>query len=117
MREPTHNNAILDVAISSAPDTVRDINVTPQSLSKHKAVSVVLNFRTNPCMTFKRRIYDYKNADWPSLNTAIKEEKWDDVLSAKTADEMAEKWTKKFKYIMEKFIPTKLIKIYPNKSP
>ena len=117
IKEETHNKAILDVIISSSPDIVRETEVASQSLSKHRAVKAILNFRMTPSSKIRRRIYEYDKADWKALNQDIEREDWEVVLGEKTADDMAEKWTRKYKDLINKHIPTKDIYISRDDAP
>ena len=55
---------------------------------------------------FKRKVLDYKHADWEALKSDIKEKDWSDVLGKETANDMAEEWTRTYMRLVERHIPT-----------
>ena len=115
--EKTHDESILDVAITSNPENIKDIIVRPQSLSKHNAVIVKYNFQGPSRPKYTRRIYDYNKANWEELRESIKNTDWTEAAKGSDADERAENWTKTFTKLIEKHIPTMTVKINQNDAP
>ena len=66
--EPTRQNNILDLIFVTNPSLVKNITTIP-GLSDHNAV--IMDSFIKPCFTVtkKRKLYNFKKADWPSLET------------------------------------------------
>ena len=96
---------------------VKGSGVTPQSLSRHKAVFIELKLKPPTIPLFTTKIYDYNNKEWERLNEDLRLTDWSHVLGMGNADEMAETWTIKYKEIQLKYIPIRTVKITPNDAP
>ena len=81
--QPTHDKGkILDLLFSNLPGAVEDIVVLGKNeicSSDHFGISfaVKMNFRKK---IGKRKIYNYKRANWEGLNNDLKSVKWDEHL-------------------------------------
>ena len=87
-------------------------------VSDHKATYISLIFDYNIKRAYKRKIWDYKNADFDKLNLLIAESNWSFLISeANNVSEAAENFTAHFLSCVRECVPGKNITIRPNDKP
>lgn len=96
--QPTRENNILDIILTTDPDIISDIDILPPiGTSDHNVlefnVSLTKDHNNHEC---RQKNYDYKNANFEQINKELKEIEWNKVLDQKTTEE---KW-QKFKNII-----------------
>lgn len=117
IKEKTHENALIDVIMTTSPDTVKDTGTLAPVLSKHRPVFAECNFNASRGTTYKRKVYNYKNADWAGLRRDLQEKNWDPIFRLANVHEMTEEWTTQFIDMMEKHIPTRNVTIRSAEAP
>ena len=63
--------------------------------------------------SYKKKILSYKRTDWEAVNSAIENEAWPPVNDYTSLDENVSIWSNKFQSIIERYTPTKIVKIEP----
>ena len=83
--EPTHYlGNILDVLLTNSPQTVSEINVAGKDsvcASDHLPITCKIRANVRRKQANKRTIYNFKKADWSSLNQELAETPWYSLLS------------------------------------
>ncbi len=72
INEPTHytptSKTLIDFASTTSADLINFSKVNSPSLSNHSDLVVVLSLRKPPTRYTKRKVFDYKKADWAEIN-------------------------------------------------
>ena len=111
--QPTHQGGrTLDLLLTSNESIVSEVSVANQHSvchSDHFAIIFKLNSNVER-VTQKRKMLNFKKANWEGLNKSLNSVKWDDLIGH---DEPEIAW-QKFKLVLnkliEKFIPSVLVK-------
>ena len=83
---------------------------------KQHIISLIFDY--NIKRAYKRKIWDYKNADFDKLNLLIAESNWSFLISeANNVSEAAENFTAHFLSCVRECVPEKNITIRPNDKP
>ena len=69
---------------------MKSVQVSPQALSKHMAITAEYKFKIPPLSTYNRKVFDNKHVNWRELKEELKDTDWIEVLEKQNADEMAE---------------------------
>ena len=84
VQTPTHkHNNILDIFLTDSPDMVEDVNIhEPGSYihSNHSPITFDIKAFLKIFKPKKRTIYNYKNANWDSLNRDLGRIDWEHLL-------------------------------------
>ena len=104
---PNGSTSLIDLALLSDLSHLQScVTLPPLSSSDHLGVSLALKWKTREKshLTKPRRIWMYKNANFPKARELIQATNWEAVLSD-DVDISTELWIKKFLEIMEECIP------------
>ena len=116
-KEPTHymeNSATcIDVAMTSTPSRVNSVFTTSPGISNHSALIVTIDVPVPKGRSYKKKILSYKRTDWEAVNSTIKNEAWPPVNDYTSLDENVFIWSNKFQSIIERYTPTRIVKIEP----
>ena len=81
---PTHvKGNILDLLLTSCPELISDIRVLNENeicKSDHFAIEFSLDIKLNRKKSVKRKIFNFKKANWDSLNDNLKHINWNYLL-------------------------------------
>ena len=73
---PTHRHGkILDILLSDAPNTIENLAISDPGCfiqSDHSPITFTIKAIIKRLKPVKRSVYNYKNADWKSLNYDLK---------------------------------------------
>ena len=85
--EPTHKlGNILDVLLTTCPHLVNKLSVDPRPIcgrSDHSTITININKKVFKKKTKSRNLYNFKRADWNSLNLDLKRTNWKKVICYK----------------------------------
>ena len=112
VREPTRENNILDLVLTSDANLIKELNVENDGLSDHKTVKFLINYsqpRTRPSV---KSYYSFKKANFNSFKDYINNNNWDLFFRNLSSDDAVQKFNKLIIQGQNKFIP--LIKIKNN---
>ena len=110
--DPTHilpnSSSCIDLIFTNQPNLVTESGVHPSLHPKchHQIVFTKLNLKVEYPPLYERFIWDYKNADIPSINRAIDIFDWVNSLEGKNAHEQVHFFNKT---IFHNYIPNKTI--------
>ena len=82
--------------------------MTP-SITDHSAISITLPIRIPASRALEREVWDFRNAQWFNLRADINDHDWH-FLSTLSIDDAAEKFFSELRTLIERRIPTKIIK-------
>ena len=86
---PTHEDGrILDLLLCNAPTFVTNVGVLEKNQvckSGHFAIKFSISLNTKRIKCPKRKLYNYKKANWNQLNNDIRHVKWDRILKGRNA--------------------------------
>ena len=108
---------LIDVIITSSLDLVHKATTLTPSLSNHTDTIVEIKLNRTKHTKIRRKIFDYKRADWQSLRRQIADHNWERIMEEKDVDNMALKWTEDFTEMINLCIPTKEITTNPEEPP
>ena len=86
INEPTHRGGnILDQLLTNQPGLIRDIILEPNMLCQSDHSSLIFNIHKNVPRKrhVKRKLFNYKKADWVGLNKEIRSFNWNGLLRTK----------------------------------
>ena len=108
VKEPTRNNNILDLVLTTNPDMVENVEVIePFGNSDHCIVTFDLKLKTNT-KEWKENYFDYRNGDYEGMRNFLTNTDWSEIQSNDTSVEYA--WTSFRKTIEDavtQFVPQK----------
>ena len=110
IEKPTHiKGRVLDLLLTNSPSLIRDVSILGHNdvcSSDHFCITFNIKVRVKRKKVTKRKIYNYKRADFKGLNSELKHIPWDSVLAG---CDPGTGWVK-FKGILlnlcNKYIPT-----------
>ena len=118
--EPTRisntRQSLLDPILVSTHCDIHDSFVIPVNrlMSDHEATIVFVKFPLNCNKTYKRLVYDYKNADFETCNECISSFNWETILSIDNSmDKNCQNFTDKFIEFIKMCVPQKEVIIRP----
>ena len=124
IEEPTHfpRDAIetcIDLVLTNQPFYMIDKGVlpSPDPLLKHHIVYGKLNFSIPSPPPYKRKIWDYKNANIPAIKTVMGLTPWDFIFTNKTPSEMVSIFSENFLKTMESYVPSKVMSFDDSDAP
>ena len=123
--EPTHytsdnNNKsnILDLIFTDSPGGVVSSGVEPPVAASHHSVTYCVTGVIPKPLPYLRDIWSFDKGDYPSLNLALSEIPFIDILSnIESIDTCVSTWTELVLQAAREFIPNKTIKIKPQDKP
>ena len=111
--------AILDLVLTSNPHLVSSVSTQPPlGTSDHLSLLCKLDLtiaRRRP--TFSKTIWSYEKADFIELNKVLSNTDWSNAYFAEDVDLALSSWTSTFMSIVNKHIPSKVIKNIKPKNP
>ena len=86
----------MDQFLSNIPHFVKESGtILPVADNDHNTAFVKLNFKSPKVKSYSRLMWDYKKADWASLNREIKQNDWTDTLDGNDIDSICLRFTEK----------------------
>ena len=111
VQEPTPQNNILDLVLTTHPDLIEGTYVVP-GMNDHNAVICDINFKTKPSLNPPRSVYLYKRTDMGGLQEQLRNSYKSFQASEPSTKLVEENWTL-FKTILfgtiKKHIPQKTL--------
>ena len=113
--DPTHilpnSSSCIDLIFTNQPNLVTESGVYPSLLLKchYQIVFAKLNLNVEYPPLYERLIWDYKNADIPSINRAIDIFDWGNSFKGKNVHEQVHFFNKTILNIFHNYIPNKTI--------
>ena len=89
-----------------------------QTISDHRATYVYIHYNANVNSAYKRKIWNYKGADFKLLNKLIHECDWEHIIeNTETIENATLNFTEKFMSFIHLCIPENTVTIRPNDKP
>ena len=113
--DPTHmfpnSCSCIDLIFTNQSNLVTENGVHPCLLAKchHQIVFAKLNLKVEYPPQYERLIWDYKNADIPSINRAVDIFDWGNSFEGKNVHERVHFFNKTILNIFHNYIPNKII--------
>ena len=101
INEPTRitetTSSILDQFVSNIPEYVNDSGVDPPLLTNdHCTISITLSFKISKLQPIERLIWQYNNADFKALNSALQNTDWSPCFEQANINGACLKWNEMF---------------------
>ena len=110
---PTHEQGrTLDIVLTSKLELIKDVTILNQHdvcHSDHFGIKFKLNFKVKK-LVIKRKMFNYKKANWDGLNRDLNSVKWDHLLKYSEADSGWKKFKRVLSDLLHKHIPTITVK-------
>ena len=111
---PTHiKGKTLDVLLTSCPELISDISIKEENVfckSDHFAIEFSLNVKINRKKSAKRKIFNFKKANWDKLNDNLRHINWNHLLKYCDAETAWHRFKNKLLDLCKTHIPTITIK-------
>ena len=122
INEPTRitetTSSILDQFMSNIPKYVYDTGVDPPLLTNdHCTISITLSFKISRMQPIERFIWQYNNADFKALNTALQTTDWSPCFKQANINGACLKWNEMFLNLASQYIPNKVVNVRTNDKP
>ena len=113
------SQTVLDQIISNFPQMVKHVSISerPISLNDHSTVSANLLFRKRKIKSYKRTMWDFKNANFNTFRQAIENFNWDKCFEKEDIDMATEQWTTNLLSLAKSTIPNKTVTVRPYDKP
>ena len=117
-RVTDRSSTLLDpIAISNNVKILNSgIYLTPKQISDHYGTYIYIQSSEKPVTPYKRRVWNYKRADFFKLNELITAKDWS-FLNSYSIDEACLLFTNLFLDLAMQCIPTNLVTVRPNDKP
>jgi hypothetical protein len=92
------------------------IHKTPRNISDHFATFLIVNCKSDHSTPFKRKVWNYKTANFNELNMLIENHDWS-FLNNVSVNEACNRFIKVYIELAQTCIPTRLVTIRPNDRP
>ena len=103
---PTRNNNILDLILTNIPDKIHNLHGYDDIISTdHKLIGFDLDLRVPKKPDIKRSVYNFKRADWSSLNNSLQNTSWDQCFVPNDVDASLSNWCAVFLTVVNKHVP------------
>ena len=106
---PTHRHGnTLDLLLTTSPNFVQNIVVRKDTLlckSDHFSLTFDINLKCKRSKVIKRDCFNYKKANWDSLNAELNEISWPSILESMHPDSAWQNFTEALTSCMERHIP------------
>ena len=103
---PTRNNNILDLILTNIPDKIHNLHGYDDIISTdHKLIGFDLDLTVPKEPDIKRYVYDFKRADWSSLNNSLQNTSWDQCFVPNDVDGTLSNWCAVFLTIVNQHVP------------
>ncbi len=113
INSPTHRDGnILDLLFSNQPGLIRDVSIEPDLMcpSDHFSISFKVRKNIPRKKPVKKRVFNYKEADWDGLNHDLSSHNWQALFLNKNITDSWNLFKSKLDIAMRKYIPMKNIK-------
>ena len=122
INEPTRitetTSSILDQFVSNIPEYVNDSGVDPPLLTNdHCTISITLSFKISKLQPIERLIWQYNNADFKALNSALQNTDWSPCFEQANINGACLKWNEMFLNLPRQYIPNKVVKVRTDDKP
>ena len=124
INEPTHirdngSQSCIDLICTDQPYLFVEAGVKPSldPHSKHNIIHGRLNFHSPSPPPYKRRIWDYSNANIDRIKKCLLEMDWNQLFYRLNVDQMAIVFTDTVLDIFSKYIPNKVVTCHDRDSP
>ena len=111
---PTHKDGkSLDLLMCNQPEMITNIEVLPRYAicnSDHFGIKFSIKFNCKRLKPSKRRIYNFKKADFRSINSELLSVPWDHILNYCDPDIALDRFESVFFSICDRFIPKVTVK-------
>ena len=114
VREPTRKKNLLDLVLTTMPETSRATVLA--SVSDHRAVLVEVSLEVPKSIEVEREVWCFRKADWSGLKTALKNHPWH-RLEGLGIDDRAHQLTNEIIDISKRFIPKRTLKSQKSTHP
>jgi hypothetical protein len=112
-----HSETTLDIIATNSLDMVKTVHTGSPTLSNHSDVSVSIDLRKQKTTGPRRRVFNYRRADWVGMNAEIENTDWEEILTRGSMDDIVEAWTTKFSEIIKQYIPQRTVKQNEENNP
>ncbi|XP_028412551.1 uncharacterized protein LOC114535443 [Dendronephthya gigantea] len=116
----TYNTAtILDVIITNCPRYfVHQGTFSPPTNCDHSYIYAKMSFTHSKPKAFKRHIWDFANINMTMLNEDLSNINWENCIRDSTQiDNVYGNWFRHFRFIIDNYIPNKIVVIRPRDKP
>ena len=110
---------VLDQFISNMPHMIKSTSIQPPvSTNNHCTVVANLLFRTKKSKVYKRKMWNFKNANFDVYRQALNVVNWEECfVDQSDINIVANLWTSKLLSAAESSIPNKNVTVRPNDKP
>jgi hypothetical protein len=120
IKEPTryylNKGSILDLIITNRPGLLKKPEVfAPVHRNDHCTIAGLIDLPTSKPRSYKRTMWQYKEANFDNFRTKLNDVDWEDCL-VEDPSEACDIWTKKFKDVVNTNIPHKEVTVRPEDS-
>jgi adenylate kinase family enzyme len=103
---PTRNNNTLDLLLTNIPQKICNVHGFDDILkSDHKVISFDINLKVEKKARIKRRVYNFKKADWQGLKELLSKVPWEAGLLTNDVDTSLSNWCDMFLAAVDNSIP------------
>ena len=113
----TRQNNILDLVLVDSPAQFTASVKAHVGTSDHCSVEVVFKKPVTTDRPYKRRLWDYKRANWGSMKQHLTDIDWYPILHCESPEQAVHNISKAIKTAMDTFIPHRDVKIKPTEVP
>ena len=107
-----HDN-ILDLLLSSSGRFIENSNILKDAIvckSDHFPITFDIKLKCKRSKGTKRKVYNYKKANWDRLNSELSQIDWTSLLNCLEPETAWEKFSNTLKYLMQRHIPVITVK-------
>ena len=107
-----HGN-ILDLLLSSSGTFIENLNILKDAIvckSDHFPITFDIKLKCKRSKGTKRKVYNYKKANWDRLNSEFSQIHWTSLLNCLEPETAWEKFSNTLKYLMQRHIPVITVK-------
>ena len=121
--KPTHilpnSSTCIDLVFTSSPKFVIDsgVHASLHPRSHHQVIYTKLNFKVHFSPSYKRKIWDFSQADIDSIRQAILEVDWERSFSNLNINEKVMHLTDCIQNIFSNFVPNKIVTVRDKDAP
>ena len=113
INRPTHQGGkILDLVLTSRASLLSEISISSQysiCSSDHYGIEFKMKAKVDKII-HKRKVLNYKKANWEGLNKALNSVKWDSVIGHEDPETAWRKFQKILSTLISNFIPSVVVK-------
>jgi hypothetical protein len=114
VNDPTHEKGnVLDLVLTNSPQSLSSLTIESENSfcsSDHMPISFNIKANVRRKKVIKRKILNFKKANWDALNHDLQETDWNTLLSSSDIEICWDKFVNKLDSLCNKHIPTITIK-------